>query len=348
MMPDMPKSLPYCHRIKSRHGKHHWIFRKRGHATARLPGEFGSPEFMAAYTEALGGKRGVQPSQAASGTVSWLINRYRLSGSYLALAQGTRAARDRILQHLERDAGQYAYASITRKHILAGMEARKTTPHGANNWLKTLSALFEWAVYHEHVSVNPCAGVRKNRQSSDGHHTWTLDEVRRYHARHPVGTMARLAIDLLLFTGLRRSDVIRAGRQHVTGDILSMPTQKTGARVEITLFSQVLASIDATPSTGLAFLETAHGAPFSSGGSFGNWFRRRVLEAGLPAHCTSHGLRKAGATMAAEAGATIVQLMAMYGWKSPAMALHYVKAAESKGLAREAGRLIEGRMKDGS
>lgn len=348
-MADMPKpALPYCHHIKSRHGKRHWIFRKRGHKTCRLPGDFGSAEFMAAYTEALSGKRGAQPSQAVSGSISWLISRYRQSAAYIALAPGTRAARDRILRHLDRDHGQYAFASITRKRILAGMEARKATPHGANNWLKTLSAMFEWAVYHELVSENPCTAVKKNRQTSEGHHAWSVDEVRRFQTRHPVGTMPRLAIDLLLFTGLRRSDVIRAGRQHVTGDILSMPTQKTKHRVTITLFPQVLASIEATPGRGLAFLETARGEPFASGASFGNWFRKQVLEAGLPSHCTSHGLRKAGATIAAEAGATVVQLMAMYGWKSPAMALHYTRQAEAKGLAREAGRLIDGRMKDGS
>jgi integrase len=43
----------------------------------------------------------------------------------------------------------------------------------------------------------------------------TLEEVRQFERRHPIGTKARLALALLLFTGQRRSDITRLGRQHV-------------------------------------------------------------------------------------------------------------------------------------
>ena len=48
---------------------------------------------------------------------------------------------------------------------------------------------------------------------------------------------------------------------------------------------------------------------------FGNWMREWVWcdETGLP-HCTSHGLRKAGAAIAAENDATAHELMAIFGW----------------------------------
>jgi hypothetical protein len=46
---------------------------------------------------------------------------------------------------------------------------------------------------------------------SQGFHTCTIEEVRRYEVRHPVGTKARLALALLLVTGQRRSDVLRFG-----------------------------------------------------------------------------------------------------------------------------------------
>jgi hypothetical protein len=50
----------------------------------------------------------------------------------------------------------------------------------------------------------------------------------------------------------------------------------------------------------LTFLVTKHGKPFTANG-FGNWFRDRCDEARLP-QCSAHGLRKAGATIAAENG----------------------------------------------
>ena len=96
--------------------------------------------------------------------------------------------------------------------------------------------------------------------------------------------------------------------------------------------------IDATPSKGLTYLETSFGKPFTRKG-FGTQFKRWCVSAGLP-HCSAHGLRKAGATVAAERGATPYQLMAIYGWKSLSQALGYTKAAEQKRLAAAAMHLL--------
>jgi hypothetical protein len=57
--------------------------------------------------------------------------------------------------------------------------------------------------------------------------------------------------------------------------------------------------------------------------------------------CTAHGLKKAGATIAAEGGATTRQLMAMFDWDTVSMAEVYTRAAEKKRLAGEAMFLID-------
>jgi integrase len=89
-----------------------------------------------------------------------------------------------------------------------------------------------------------------------------------------------------------------------------------------------------TPLGDLTFLVTDFGKPFTANG-FGNWFRKRCNEAALP-HCTAHGLRKAGATIAAENGATDRQLMALYDWTSAKQGNVYTAAADRKRLAGEA------------
>ncbi len=68
--------------------------------------------------------------------------------------------------------------------------------------------------------------------------------------------------------------------------------------------------INASPVGDMTFLVTPTGAPYTVWG-FGNWFRDRCVEAGVPGR--AHGLRKAGAAMAAENGATTHQLMSIFG-----------------------------------
>jgi integrase len=79
--------------------------------------------------------------------------------------------------------------------------------------LKALRGLFAWAVEAEYATVNPAKSVPKLRSKTTGFHTWTREEVRQYEKRHPPGTKPRLALALLLYTGARRGDAIRLGRQ---------------------------------------------------------------------------------------------------------------------------------------
>ena len=118
--------------------------------------------------------------------------------------------------------------------------------------------------------------LRKLRPvKSDGHHTWADDEIQRYEKQHPLGTRARLALALLIYTGQRRGDVVRMGRQHVRDGVLSLRQQKTGAQIDIPVIPDLQAALDAMPVTDhLAFLTTEAGQPFTAAG-FGGWFRER-------------------------------------------------------------------------
>jgi integrase len=168
-----------------------------------------------------------------------------------------------------------------------------------------------------------------------GHHTWTEDEIAQFCARHAIGTRARLAIEIFLTTGVRRSDVVRLGRQHQRqGWIRFRPYKgrnRWDAVVEIPMLPALEAVIAASPVGDLTWLVNDRGQPFTVAG-FGNWFRDRCNEAGLQ-HCTSHGLRKAAATAAAERGATAHQLMAIFGWLSLKEAEVYTRSAERKRMA---------------
>jgi integrase len=78
------------------------------------------------------------------------------------------------------------------------------------------------------------------------------------------------------------------------------------------------------------------------GHKFGNKFRDWCDQANLP-HCSAHGLRKAGATVAANNGATARQLMAIFGWDTIKQAEQYTRKADQRQLAEAAMHLPEKR-----
>jgi integrase len=342
-MDDMPRK-PYLSHETTRHGKLVWYFKRKG-KRVRLKGEYGSDEFNAAHERALTGSSFTpEAPKTRTGSLKWLVDQYKRSAAFAELAPGTRRARDNILKQVLAKNGDLPFGRMAKADIKAGIDKRAATPNAANNFLKTMSHLFKWAVEAEHVEISPVAGVSKVNVKSDGFHTWTVDQVEKYRAHHPIGTKPRLAIDILLFLGLRRGDAVVVGRQHLKDGVISLRTEKTGQWVYLPVFKQLLESIEATPTGDLAFLTTERGKPFSSGASFGNWFAKQCTAAKLPVECRAHGLRKAGATIAADEGATAHELMAMFGWSRLAMAEIYTKEADKKKLARGASERLSNRM----
>jgi integrase len=339
-MPAMPRRLPpFVYRERSRHGRAVYYFRKGKGARTRLP-EFGTPDFDAAYMAALKGEaRHREPERG--GTMAWLVARYKQSAHYASLRGSTRKRRDAIMQAVVKSAGDEPFKAISRKHIVAGIDRR--SPSSGIQFLIAMQQLFKWAVSVELVDKNPCDGVSRPRFNSEGHHVWTVAEVEKYRQHWPVGARERLAMDLLLFTGLRRSDIYRIGRQHLAGGVLSVRTEKTGKPVHIPIWSELRASIDATPTGDLAFLTTSAGKPFTSANSFGIWFGEACKAAGVPGR--AHGLRKAGATIAADDGASAHELMAMFGWSRLSMAETYTRQANEKRLAGMASERIANAMR---
>ena len=65
---------------------------------------------------------------------------------------------------------------------------------------------------------------------------WTEDDVAAYEKLWPVGTRQRVWLDVLLYTGLRRGDAVRLGRQHIRDGIATLKTEKTDTVVTLPIF----------------------------------------------------------------------------------------------------------------
>ena len=346
-----------------RHGNVRIYFRRNGQRKIRLTETPGTDAFDQEYQRAFHGEAKVAPARghgaAMPGTMRWLCEQYYASAAFQSLAASTRAARRGILDEMCQRAGQFRYALMEPHHVAKLRDEKAAFPHAANNRVKALRQLFAWATSPEYAYAkkNPARDVGKLRGNNpDGIRAWTEADAVGYEARHPIGTKARLAFDLLLYTGVRRSDVVKLGPQMERRLIETSPDGRTveiqklvftetkgGSRVvkahELPILPPLRQSIDATTTGHLVYLVTASGKPHSAK-AFGNWFKKRCREAGVEG-LSAHGLRKLGAQRCAEAGATEHQLMALFGWTNPQQAAVYTRKADRAKLEAEAARLLQ-------
>jgi integrase len=291
---------------------------------------------MDAYQTALAGQPLPRPMIGASrtkvGSIAALVVSYFSSPQFLSLAPATQQTYRLILEKFRAAYGDKPVALLTRQHINAMLGQRVATPAAANHWLRLVKALMAYAVEEGWRKDDPTRGIKRVKNRSDGFHTWTEAEIGTFETRHPIGSKARLALALLLYTAQRRSDVVRMGRQHIRDGVVRQ--QKTGATLAIPLHPALAAIIEATPSDHLTFLTTSFGKPFTAPG-FGNWFRERCNEAFLPKDCAAHGLRKAACRRLAEAGCSANVIASISGHTTLTEVARYTKAADQERMARD-------------
>lgn len=340
-MTDMPRPRPpYLHRQITRHGVTVWYVRKGKGLRTRIKAPFGTPEFMAEYQAALSGAPAKKAAPADAKSLAWLIARYRDSLAWTGLSHATRYQRELIFQKMIKGMGSEPFAEVSRSDIAETRDSLRKTPFLAANFIKAARGLFRWALDADMIKEDPTATVKAKTPKTDGFHAWTEDEISKFEVRWPVGTRERLALALFLFTGLRRGDVAKIGRQHVRDGVLMIRAGKNGSEIVLPVLPELERIIAATKTGDLVFIAKADGGPMEPE-SLGNWFKDACRGAGVPG--SAHGLRKAGATRAAQNGATVAQLEAIFGWSGGNMAALYTKKADRVRLAREAiGKLAKG------
>ena len=340
----MPRPRPpHLHREITRHGKSVWYVRVGKGSRVRLRTEFGSPEFDSEYQTAISGSERPQTTKPDKKSLAWLWERYRETGAWLnELSAATRRQRENIMKHVLEQSGTKPYALVTSRHIVEGRERRAKTPAQARNFLDVMRGLFAWAVEAQHVKNDPTKGVKNPpRKKGQGYKPWTEADVEAYYHRWPLGTHERVWLDVLLYSGLRRGDVVRYGRQHVRNGTGKIRLEKGGETVEVTLpILPVLAETLAIgPCGDLTFIVGKQGRPLAKE-SFGNAFKEACVAAGV-LDKSAHGVRKIAATTAANNGATVSQLKALFGWESDSMPALYTQAADRERLARESVHKLE-------
>jgi integrase len=345
-MLDMPPTrMPHLHREVTRHGKVVWYARAGGSSRGprvKLHAEYGTPEFWAEYQAALASSPR-KPAAPHEGTLAWLVERYRETTAWSYLSAATRRQRENIFVHVLHTAGNQPFAKITTATIMAARDRRANTPAQARNFLDAMRGLFRWAVKARLVKTDPTIGVdNPPRPKTEGFAPWTEEDIAAYEAHWPIGTRQRVWLDVLVYTGLRRGDAVRFGRPHVRNGVATIKTEKTGTEVTLPILPVLSRTLEASPCGDLTFIAGENGHPLTKE-SFGNLFRKACRSAGLQRR-SAHGLRKAAATRAANEGATVAELEAIFGWSGGTMAAVYTRAADRRRLSQGAmHKLANGR-----
>lgn len=351
----MRVQITYRHVVqdRDRHGNVRLYLRMPGQPKQRLRETPGTPAFDAEYRAALAGPPApAQPKRttALPGTIDALIVAYYGSTEFRSgLADRPQRVRRLVLEAF-RDAkgrdgvrhGDRPAAGLPPAFLERLKDERADRPESFNALLKALRACYAAGTRLGLVNANPARQVHYARgQNPDGWHTWAPAEIVQFLSRWPKGSKPALALAIMFFLGVRRSDAVKLGPQHVRdGDRIEFrPTkgsEKTAKVLRLPMPTELRAVIDATKTGHLSWLVTEHGQPYSSDG-FGNAFRRWCHDAGLP-HCGPHGLRKARAVDRAHAGATEREMMAAFGWSNPREPARYTRQAEQSALADAAFR----------
>jgi len=358
------------HASNYRHGKHRVRFRKGGFSTY-LSGTPWSDDFMRQYAAALDGVKArttnVGADRTVAGSVNALVAAYldcaeKSTSPFKTLKTETQRTCRNILENFRNAHGDMPlYRTLRnseremllkREHMQRIVNEKVETPFAQRNFLNTLRAMFQWALSEGRVPEDPTLGVTRRKVKTTGYKTWDDTQIARFEQRYAISTKERLAFALLLYTGQRRGDVVKIGRQHMHPDrqwehgVLILDQGKTEgseeAHIEIPVHPKLAEIIAATPTVGVkTFLVTSFGKPYTSNG-FGNWFRE-VCDAAECPDVSAHGLRKATARRLAEIGCSAPQIAAITGHATLAEVQRYIEAANRKRMAREGmTKLIEG------
>jgi integrase len=212
---------------------------------------------------------------------------------------------------------------------------------------KQIKRFCKWMVAARIRTDNPAEHTEPLSAKTPGFHTWTEDEIAQYQAHHPLGTKARLALELFLWTGKRRGDGVDLGPQHVQDGCFYGIDEKTGKPAWIPIAPQLQEAIDAMgPCQHLAYLVSERGRAFSAK-SFGNRMRKWCDEAGLP-KCTTHGLRKAITRRLAESGHGNTQIKAVTQHSDDREVAIYTAQAEQRRMAKVAMTALSMAHQNGS
>ena len=312
-------------------GKTRAYYRKPGQRKIPLPLPLYSEAFWIEYRRAEEGAAGpstqIGAERTKPGSINALIAAYYASAAFTSRALSTQVAYRNMIEPFRKEHGDKSVAGLKAKHIDAILgEVAKRSKSQAHNLRKRLRKLGELSVAWGYRDDNPVLSAQKIKHKEKGFRPWTETDISKFRKRWATGTPQRVALEVLLHTGLRRSDAVKLGRQHRDGNRHVVSLKKSGETVTVYIpihptLEKHLATLSGTC---LTYIQTVRGVARSAK-AFTGWLKEAAAAAGLPPNSSPHGLRKACCRRLAEAGCTSAEISAVTG-QSIAVIERYIES----------------------
>ena len=325
-------------KIKARHvnkvrARGRWYFYHRPTGT-RLPGDPGTPEFMARLAE-LNAQMERAPETVAPGTLEDLIAAYKGAPDFLNRAEKTRKDYGRYLDFLGAKFGDVVVAAIDREFVIELRDALADKPRTADYTLQVLSRILSFAVDRpSRFGLAHNSALRFGRLSDpEGYKPWPDNLIAAF--RDTAYAELRWIMEGALYTAQRGEDLVAMAWAHYDGEGIAVAQEKTKKRlwvpVHLTLKKMLKTDIK---RRGLVIFTTKTGRPWRLS-HLRHEVAKTVAVCGFEAY-SLHGLRKNAARNLAEAGASPHEIAAVTGHRTLKMVELYTKEARQKRLAKAA------------
>lgn len=245
------------------------------------------------------------------------------------LSEKSRTSYERELRELKGWA-HLRVEDITRSMVIGLRDAYYDKPGKCQSLLKTVKNVMSYARDRDIIKYNP-ASEMKNMPPTNPIMAWTESEITAFMFYAP--DRLRQALVLALYTGQRRSDLIKMRWDEYDGNHIDVVQQKTGRKMRVPVHPELKTMLDAMPRQGKTILINHYGQAWSEN-AISVAFLRQNRE--LNINKTLHGLRKTAAVKLAEAGCTPHQIAAVTGHASLRMVEHYTREVDQQRLADEA------------
>ena len=220
----------------------------------------------------------------------------------------------------------------------------RTAPGNANNALRLLRQIMNFAIARGHIDTNPTRGVKANRRPA----------LTRFLSREEIGRLHRALDDqagkgnrqqadiirLLLLTGCRKGEIVRLRWSEVDGDRLFLADSKTGAR-KLPLNTQARRILERQPRGGSAFVFPSPVDPARSR-CLELWLWYRVRREACIEDVRLHDLRHTHASHAVMNGVPVPVVSRLLGHSNVHMTLRYAHLGdrEIEAAAERVGQSI--------